>query len=224
MINEVLYVIFIIFLFAYLGIVVVIGSIFLIRAYITKLKSLLYGGICFALVAISQIGRYLLGFNILVESIIFHFHYFFAIFFVKDLFYKDRKSVFRYLFVFTFITTIIRNILVYLKMINRTSLIHYTQITIDFFTRFFIFFWLAWASYVSYKEFKDQNIEPWIKMRYKITSIVALMVSLYNLNRFFIPWNAVSGDPDIPISFIVFGITSILSLIISIGRSLQLAA
>ena len=96
-------------------------------------------------------------------------------------------------------------------------MLHYLHVSLDFFIRIVIFIWLATASRSAYKEFKNEDIEPWIKTRYKLTAIVSLLLSLYNINPFFLPWNVSSGDPDNLLSFIIFGIMSFVALIISIG-------
>ena len=222
MITELLYGIFLVFLILYLGVVIIVSGIFTVRAYQTKLDSLLFGSICFILVIISQAGVFLLNFNILMERIFFSLHYIFAIFFVRSIFYKDRKSLFGVILIFTIIGSVVLNYVVFLRMIENSILMYYFEVSLDFLLRFIIFIWLAWASYSAYKKFKNVDIEPWIKSRFKLTAIVALLVSLYNLNRFFIPWNVARGDPNNILSLTVFGVTAVFAFIISIGKSVSL--
>jgi hypothetical protein len=217
MINPFLYTLFLVFLIMYLGVVLTVSIIFTIRAYKTKLKGLIYGSICFILVVASQTGLLLFGFNLLTERILYTLHYLFAIFFVKSIFYEERKSLFPYILTLSIIGAAILNYIVFLMMTDNSLLLYSLEISLDFSLRFFIFIWLAWASYSAYKEFKDKDIEPWIKSRFKLTALVSLIVSLYNLNRFFLPWNVSRGDPNNLISFVIFGITAVLALIISLG-------
>jgi hypothetical protein len=217
MVTDVLYVIFLLFLISYLGIVLIIGILFSIRAYQTRLDNLTYASICFILISISQFGLFLFNFNVLMEEGFRILHYIFAVFFIKSTFYKDRKSAYFYVLSITIINSIILFYLYCQILIQNSPQFHYTAVTIDFITRFTIFIWLTWAAYSAYKEFKNEDIEPWIKTRFKLTAIVSLIVSLYNLNNFFLPWNVRFGDPNNILSFTILGIMSILSLIISIG-------
>lgn len=217
MISPFLYVLFLVFLILYLGVVIIVSAIFTIRAYKTKLNSLIYGSICFILVVISQTGLFLFNFNMFAERIFYTLHYLFAIFFVKSIYYKERKSLFPFILTISIIGAIIHDYIVFMMMIENSPLLYYLEISIDFSLRFIIFIWLAWASYSAYKEFKDKDIEPWIKIRFKLTAFVSLLVSLYNLNRFFLPWNVNRNDPNNLISFTILGITAVLAFIISIG-------
>jgi len=157
------------------------------------------------------------NFNVLIEKIFLTLHYIFAVFFVKSTFYKDRKSAYRFVLFITIINSIILYYLDFQKLFQNSPQIHYSEVTIDFITRFIIFFWLAWAAFHAYKEFKVADIEPWIITRFKLTALVALMVSLYNLNRFLLPWNVRTGYPINILSFTIFGIMAVVSFIISIG-------
>ena len=217
MLNTILYIIFLIFLIIYLGVIIVVSGIFIVGVYQTKLDSLLFGSICFILVVISQLGVFFLNFNILMERIFFTLHYLIAIFFVRSIFYKDRKSLFSIILILTIIGAVILNYVVFLRMMENSMLLYIIEVSLDFLLRFIIFVWLAWSSYSAYKKFKNVDFESWIKSRFKLTAIVALMVSLYNLNRFFLPWNVARADPNNTLSLMIFGITAAFAFIISIG-------
>ena len=217
MVTDVLYLIFLFFLISYLGIVLIIGILFSIRAYQTRFDNLIYASICFFLISISHFGRFLFNFNVLMEEGFQILHYLFAVFFIKSTFYKDRKSAYLYVLIMTMINSIILFYLYYQLLIQNSLQLHYAAVTIDFITRFTIFIWLTRAAYSAYKEFKNEDIEPWIITRFKLTAIVSLIVSLYNLNYFFLPWNVRFGDPNNILSFTIFGIMAIFSLIISVG-------
>jgi len=116
MISEFLYDIFLVFLILYLGVIIIVSMIFSIRAYQTRLKNLIYGGICFVLVVVSRVGGLLLNFNILLESIFFTLHYVFAVFFVKSIFYKDRKSPYFSIMLITIIGSVFLNSVIFLEM------------------------------------------------------------------------------------------------------------
>ena len=82
---------------------------------------------------------------------------------------------------------------------------------------FLIFFWLGWSSFSTYKRLRDLEIAPWIKMRYKIISVVSFFYPFQGILLFLIPWNSDWADPSDLLSVIQFFVNVIFSLIFIIG-------
>jgi hypothetical protein len=79
---------------------------------------------------------------------------------------------------------------------------------------------MAWSSYSAYQKIKNKNIQPWIKVRYKLVAFVSFILSFNNIPEYFQPKGTTWGDPDNIISLAVFGTTAIISVIFAFGFSL----
>ena len=58
-------------------------------------------------------------------------------------------------------------------------------------------FWLAYASLSSYKSLKTQNIEPWLKKRYIIVAISAIIYGSLGFVQFLFGYDLPTGHPQI---------------------------
>ena len=218
MLKEVLYLMFQLFLITWLGSFLIVGVFFLIRAYQLKLKNLIFGGISLILGAISQIGRQLFNFNLVITRIILSLSFIVVVVFTNTTFHKDRKSNLSKLFlIIIVINFFVQSYLTFLVMTMNSPQVFYLNVAHDTVNRFIVFGWLAWSVFSAYKEIKFEDIEPWIKARYKILFWVTFIFSFHNLPFFFQPWNIQFGDAGDIRSFIVFGIISVFAIIFAIG-------
>lgn len=218
MLKEVLYLIFQLFLITWLGSFIIVGAFFLIRAYQTKLKNLIYGGIALIVGAISQIGRQLFNFNLVITRMILSLSFILVVIFTNTTFHKDRKSNLpKLVLIITIINFFIETYLALLVMTQPSPQVFYLNVAHDTINRFIVFGWLAWSVFSAYKEIKDQDIEPWIKARYKILFWVTFIFSFHNIPFFFQPWNISFGDASDMRSYIIFGIISVFAIILAIG-------
>jgi amino acid transporter len=135
--------------------------------------------------------------------------------FTNQTFYKDTKSKANLVLSIVIILGIIQIIF---HIINESSL-YYIRVSLDVPFTFIVFNWLAFSAYRVYKKIKNENIQPWIKVRYKLIIISSFIISFYSIIEFFQPSGISWGDPSHPISVIVFGLISVLAIIFSVGFS-----
>ncbi|MFX1568607.1 MAG: hypothetical protein ACFFCV_09585 [Promethearchaeota archaeon] len=216
-----IFLVFQLFLIIWVGSFIVVGIFFLVRAYQTKLKSLIYGGIALIIAAISQIGRQLFDFNLLVTRMILSFGFILVVVFTNMIFHRDRKSKLpTFILIITVINFFLETGLAFFSMAIVSDYTFYLNVTQDTLNRFIVFNWMAWSTFSAYKEIRVLDIEPWVKTRYKILSFITFFFSFHNIPFFFQPWNVDFGDPNDIRSFIVFGIISVFAIIFAIGFSL----
>ena len=221
MFEDILYLVFQIFLIAWLGSFVIIGIFFLIRAYQLNLRNLIFGGVAFLMAAISQVGKQIFGFNLVITRVLLAISFVLVIIFTNTTFHRDKQSNLPKSIIFLALTlSSIVSILSYLEMSVSSPLIFYLNVSSDTLLRFISFGWLAWSSYSVYRRLKDQDMEPWIKARYKILFIVTFIFSFHNVPFFFQPWNIGFGDASNLSSFIVFGAIALFGFTFAIGFSL----
>ncbi len=221
MFEDILYLVFRIFLIAWLGSFVIIGIFFLIRAYQLNLKNLIFGGTGFLMAAISQVGKQFFGFNLAITRVLLAISFVLVIIFTNTTFHRDKQSNLPKLIIILGLTlSSIVSVLSYLEMSASSPLIFYLNVSSDTLLRVISFGWLAWSSYSVYREIKNQDMELWIKARYKILFIVSFIFSFHNVPFFFQPWNISFGDSSNLSSFIVFGAISLFGLTFAIGFSL----
>ena len=218
---DFLFLLFQIFLLALLGVYLVVGIFFSIRAYQTKLHHLIYGGVSFSLMAISQIIAFFFNFPEIVETILIAIAFVMCVVFTNLTFHRVRTSSFPFI---VLIVTLINSILFFvfnlLRNIADSAPLYYVTIVHDFIYRSIIFGWLGWSSLMAYKKIKDHDIEPWIIARYKIISTVSFLICFERIVRIFQPWYMEFGDPNHVESYIVFGIISIMAIIFAVGFAL----
>ncbi len=142
------------------------------------------------------------------------------IIFTNLTFYKNRNSHAKLVLITVIIISILMIYLQTLLMIKRTPLIHYLRYAIQIPYHFLVFNWLGFSSLQAYKRIKNQDIEPWIKARYKLVFIFSFIMSLSSITQFFRPYDIAFGDPTNVISLILFGITSIIAITCGIGFTL----
>jgi len=171
--------------------------------------------------AISQIVAFLFNFPRMTETILISIAFVMCAIFTNLTFHKKRSSRFPSLIL---IVTLINSILFlffnFLRSFADSEPLFYITILHDFVYRSVIFGWLGWSSLIAYKRVKKQEIEPWIKTRYKIVSTVSFLICFERLVRIFQPWYLDFGDPSHIVSYIVFGIISIMAVIFAVGFAL----
>jgi hypothetical protein len=101
-----------------------------------------------------------------------------------------------------------------------TSELYYLRVSLDLVYTLITFNWLAISAFSAYKLIKDQEIEPWVKMRYKLITIFSFIFSFHSIPEFFQPAGVTWGNPSNIVSLQVFGSTAILVVIFSLGFSI----
>jgi len=203
-----------------------VGVYLIIQGLNKKLTNFIYAGTGFLLIALAQLLEVVINLSLIIDRFITGIFIILVVVFTNKTFHKDQKSiVFRqdrlsYLpFIILFISIFnmfIAMYLSYLKEMENSPLIHFIRTLYDFIAYGIAFFWLGGSSYYAFKELKDQYIEPWIKTRYINISIISIIIPILPFLLFFQPWNVRFGDFNNFGSFIIFGISAVLSMVLSI--------
>ena len=216
---EILYLIFLLFIITFLTTIMITGIFLLIRAYKTKLFNLVYAGMSWLLMGISNIGLVLFKINIVYSSIFGLTSFVLFVVFTNSTFHKEQKSLLPEVILITAI--LLAAFTWYLNLLrvlwNNPIEIYTAKSIIDCIFRLIVMNWMARSSYKVYKEIKEHDIEPWIKVRYKILYIFSPLLGLYAFVVMFQPWNVQFGDSNNLQSYIVFGIVAIIAIVFSIA-------
>jgi len=206
---NILFIIFILILF-------ITGLFLLIRSIQLRKKNVFYISLTFILIVIGFIGNILFNLTIIFEETFVSTGFMFSAIFTYSTFYKNSQSA-RYILISIFLILVIHYLLQIIYFFNINFYIHLISKIFDIIGTFIIFAWMSLSSYTAYKRIMNENIEEWIKLRYKLISFSAIVLSLQAIPELFIPYNIEYGDPTDFTTLFIFGITLGFSLIFSIG-------
>lgn len=207
--------IFLILFLGFISILIVIGIIFIIKAIQKKMSNLLFLGIAFIGPPMGLIFYFVLGFIRIYQEFFIFIGFVCGVIFTNLTFYKDRMKKANFVLIIVIILGLIQILLFHLYgFIEGARTYHYyVRVSLDLPYILLSFNWLAYSCYTAYKRLEDQNIEPWIKMRYKLLAISSFIMSFHNIPEFFQPKNTPWGHADNLISIIIFGIAVIMSMV-----------
>ncbi len=171
-----------------------VGIYLFYRFYKTKFRNLIPLALFFILTSFEGVMS-LLEFNIIIQV-----HQFIPnlvlLFFIQYTFYKDRKSPFKILF-FSIITLKVINFsiaLIFPISIPMTASLTINQLPFYYIYLVIVFviislseLWLAYSALSYYFSNKKTNLEPWVKKRYLLIGIAALILSLEGVLWLFLP-------------------------------------
>lgn len=220
MIVEILYSLFLTFFFVFIGTLFVVGLFLLYRAILTKLNNLIYMGLAFILIAFGIVSNLIFSLGDIFQQCFILVSYVLVIIFVNMTFHKNRNTHSKFILIFVASLGIVVILLRVLRVIENTPLNYYLNVSLDVVYNLLTFNWMAYSSYSAYKLIKSQNIQPWIKIRYKMISIFSFILSLNVIPQLFQPWDIMWGDPSNTISLLVFGAMASNTIFFSIGFSL----
>ncbi len=211
--------IFAILLILFIVSLLVVGIFFLIKGNQNKMNNLIVIGIGFIAIVVGFIGSFIFNLGPIFQEIFVFIGFVLLVVFTNMTFYKGRKSK---AIVVLIVTVILGTIQIILMIFQAYFSIYtyYFRVTLDVPYTFLVFNWLAWSSYSAYQKIKNKNIQPWIKVRYKLVAFVSFILSFNNIPEYFQPAGTTWGDPDNIISLAVFGTTAVISVIFAIGFSL----
>jgi hypothetical protein len=152
-----------------------------------------------------------------IQEIFITIGFILGVIFTNLTFHKNRKSPAKLILIAVIVLAIIQLIFYGIDSIERNPFNYYLKVSLDLPYTFLVFNWLAWSSYSAYKIVKSQDIEPWIKFRYRLISILSFIMSFHGIPEFFQPFDIRWGTPSNLISVAVFGTTAVLSVIFSVG-------
>lgn len=198
-----------------------LGIFLLIKAYQVKFKNLYSLGIAFVLFFVGLFGNFIFGFGYFFQEIFTSVAYFLiAIFTFLTFHTKKEGSQAKQIIFLVLILIIVRNILGLIYKIDINPPVRYLERIVLTCYMYIIFFWLGWSSLSTFKRLSKREIAPWIKLRYKLISIVSFLWPFHVIMAPFVPWDTEFGDPSNLISMIQFIITVTFSLIFIIGMTI----
>ncbi len=216
---EILFWIFVTLLLLFLSTLFIVGIFLLIKGIQRKMVDLLCLGIGFTVIPIGFVGNFILNIEsgYLFQEIFITIGFILAVIFTNLTFHKNRKSPAKLILIVVIVLAIIQLIFHGMMAIERNPLIYYLKVSFDLPYNFLVFNWMAWSFYSAYKIVKSQDIEPWIKVRYRLISILSFIMSFHGIPEFFQPYDILWGSPSNIISVLVFGTTAVLAVIFSVG-------
>jgi hypothetical protein len=193
-----------------------ISTYFFVKSIKNKNRSLLLSSLGFLSISVGFIGSFILNLGSLYLEICVFIGYILTVLFTNSTFYKDTKSKAKLVLICVIVLGLIQ---IPFFILNLRQL-YYIRVALDVPYTLLVFNWLALSSYRVYKRIKFENIQPWIKIRYKMIFIFSFILSMNNIPEFFQPTGVNWGDPTNAISLMVFGAMAIIVIIFSIGFSL----
>ncbi|MBD3216094.1 MAG: hypothetical protein GF311_26005 [Candidatus Lokiarchaeota archaeon] len=193
------------------------GLFLLVRSYKLKKLNVFYIGIAHIFIVLGFLGNLIFSLSLLFEEAFVSFGFFFVGLFTYTTFHKNREVSAKYILLLIIILLVIHYIFQIIFFINPGSIIHLISKIFDIISTFSVFGWMGFSSFFAYKRIKDENVKDWIKFRYKLISLSALILSVQAVPELFMRYDVEYGDPANLGTLIIFGFTLIFSLIFSIG-------
>ncbi len=194
---------------------VIVGFFLIYKGIQNRMKNLRLVGYGYITLVIGIIGNLVFNLGPLFQEFFVFAAFLLTVIFTNRTFYKSKKKIANYILIVVIILGIIQ--FFYYLIEVPTAVLIYIWIALDTPYTLVVFNWLAWSSYSAYKALKKHDIQPWIKVRYKMIAIFSFILSFHNIPEFFQPLNVGWGDPSNIASLAVFGATAILAAIFSIG-------
>jgi hypothetical protein len=188
----------------------------MVKGIKNKNQSLILASLGFLSISIGFIGSFILNLGSLYLEICVLIGYVLTVVFTNTSFYKDTKSKAKLVLVCVIFLGFIQIPFFILNL----SQLYYIRVALDVPYTLLVFNWLAFSSYSVYRRIKIENIQPWIKIRYKLIFIFSFILSLNNIPEFFQPTGTYWGDPTNIVSLLVFGAMATIVIIFSVGFSL----
>ena len=145
---------------------------------------------------------------------------FFFILFIEETFYKGRKSIYKLV-----MGIIIPGGLICVILTTVSGLLFGYDLTIRVFLYqiygvifgilvMIIVTWLFIAAFEAYKEIKDDNnVEPWIKMRYKITIVYAINTIIIGILFVINPYDTITVIGSVEITLLLINLLEFIQIL-----------
>lgn len=203
----------------FIGVLIIVGIFFLIKGIQHKLINLLVAGVGFISLCLGFIGDFLFNFHEGYLEVFVFISFISTTSFTYLTFYRNQKKIGIIMLSSVICLGIIQLVLIFLSLGGVPDL-YYIHVSLDVPYTMIVFDWMAWASYSSYKKLKNEDVQPWIEIRYILIAIFSFIIGFNNIPEFFQPKGITWGDPSNPLSLAVFGVTAILAVIFAIGFGL----
>ncbi len=142
--------------------------------------------------------------------------------FTNQTFYRNRGFIPKLVLVIVIVSAV--NQLVFQLMVDYffpdNVVIYYLKIVLDIPHNLLVFNWMGFASYSAYKRIETADVEPWIKVRYRMIAIFSFIGSLHFIPELLQPIEYPMGSPASLASVLNFGLLAIITIIYSSGYAL----
>jgi hypothetical protein len=162
---------------------------------------------------IGFIGNFLFNLGYFYQEIFVFLGFILVVIFTNKTFHRHQKFLSNFIFILVLVLGLIQLLIHAIDLYT----LYYLKVSLDVPYTFLVFDWLSWSSYSAYKSLKNQDIQPWIKLRYKMIAIFSFIISLHIIPEFFQPSEINWGDPSSLTSLLVFGTTAVLAVVSSLG-------
>jgi hypothetical protein len=175
-------------------------------------------GIGVIAIPIGFIGNFLFNLGSLFQEYFVFIGFVSAVIFTNMTFYKGWRKKALIVLIFVIILGIIQIILytVIKDILITRDIYYYLRVSLDLPYTLLVYNWFAYSFYSAYNRLKNQNIEPWIKLRYKMLAFASLFMSFHSIPEFFLPEDVLWGDPNNLASLVIFGTLAIMAIIYGI--------
>jgi len=178
-------------------------------------------GIAFISLPIGFIGNFVFQLGAIFQEMFIVGSFILTVIFTNMTFYKNRGLSSKIVLSSVILLGFIQLWFFFISVFGDwTFNLYYIRVAFDFPYTFIVFNWLAYAAYSAYKLIRSQNIDPWVKARYKMLAIFSFISSFHSIPEFFQPPGTAWGDPSNILSLAVFGSTAIIVVIFSLGFSI----
>ena len=217
------YWIFIFLLFGFIVILILTGFFFLANAIKKKMKNMAVLGFGVIAIPIGFIGNFFFNLGHIFQEYFVCIGFVSAVVFTNMTFYKGKMKKANILLILVIILGIIQIVLFHMfpETKLKRNFYYYLVVSLDLPYVLLVYNWFAYSFYSAYKRLKDQDIEPWIKARYKMLAISSFFMSFHTIPEFFQPENVLWGDPSQPLSLLIYGILAVMVIIYGIIFSLS---
>lgn len=220
MTPELFYITFVILFGIFIITLAVMGIFLLVKGVRNKMINIVLVGLAFISLPIGFIGNFIFQLGSIFQETFIVACFILTVIFTNLTFYKNRGSFSKILLCTVIILACIQLWFFFISVYGEwTYYLYYIRVAFDFPYTFIVFNWLSYSAYSAYKLVKSQNIDPWIKFRYKMLALFSFIFSFHSIPEFFQPPGTAWGDPYNIVSLAVFGGTAILVVVFSIGFS-----
>ncbi|TFG03146.1 MAG: hypothetical protein EU539_12530, partial [Promethearchaeota archaeon] len=210
-------------LFGFILMLILTGLFFLYKAFQNRLKNMAILGIGTIAFPIGFIGNFVLNLGSIFQEYFVFIGLISVVIFTNMTFYKGQMKKANIILIIVIILGIIQIIMfhLYYPIEVKRNIYYYLRVSLDLPYVFLVFNWLAYSCYLAFERLKEQDIEPWIKARYKLLAISSFILSLHSIPEFFQPKNIRWGNPSDHISLAIFGITAVMAIVYAIIFSIS---
>jgi hypothetical protein len=204
-------------------ILILTGIFFLVNAIKKKMKNMAVLGFGVIAIPIGFIGNIFFNLGGIFQETMICIGFILAVLFTNMTFYRSQMKKAYFILIIVVILGIIQIIILYLyePFFIQRGFHHYLRRSLDLPFVLLVYNWFSYSFYRAYKRLKNQDIEPWIKARYKMLAISSFFMSFHSIPEFFLPKDVLWGDPSHPVSLIIFGIVAVMTIVYGIIFSLS---